>query len=1129
MTLVPDPTGLELHSPALGPWFIPNIADPLPLPDTDDLAIDVTLNGVSWLPPASGFLSFYIVTDPRPTGLAGLRQADGNRAFADGSFVAVFRLLSWVERRLDALAAVTIPTIAQPATPGVPTRPIVRYLALELTTAPSDIAALEALLPDAFVFPAGATSDEDKAAHLGLTWDGTSLGNGPVPMTDLLQPGQFVPETNTFQELLQFPTSTPARLWSFDHRGRPLDAGAVAAWWNLLATNFAPDLWADGVVLNDRRTAPVADGLVFHLVNAHEGPLDQTTIDRLNLNGATGTGVVQTANNNSGVTVRFTAAPIIDADDLPQPVAAVLPDGVYTSDPPAPQPGAIQAWPNGALNNLARDFARIGIMSVEHQLVGQKRTAPSGANGAVARRAADQNRPSTGVRPARSLRGALQASTDAVLTALATPTGGGQQATLVASEIDRDAGPVTPTLPAIAPPTTPPTLTAVALEGGGVADGSIALGQRVLVTASVGTNFQGAWVRVWPLGFDHRTGEHIRLDGGAAPVDAHGVAPMVVPLPDGTVSEDDPPRLGVDVMVVTQPTVATQAGQALFPDLRIDRPFPAATVGRVPLGSATPPLLVCSTGAQQTGLPLANGSVPSGSEVVGLGANPPELIDRSTIPAAAFATSTVINLLTGGDRVELTESAFQTQTAEPLATGEGPTALAQTGATVQQETRQPFTAGGFWEAGFPLPGMERLEVVLAHPPDTPSGFNGAAVVGSTPLLGDLHELPFHHQGHPGGPAAPEVHGTGVLATGSASVAFAEYTRDRTIRSTVDLVTAATSPIDNLNTPTANSLWIAALRTEAAGVAAEIGFGLLANGLGYPFDGTWDDVLNVLSAVLTALPGEDPGVSARRALDRRILAAAYGAREGATAIVAAIQRAEDFVYIETPAFDDVAFGDTDDGDEVALWDTLIARMDANPSLHVAVCVPFHLLPGAPAELQRVRDQVIASALTQMAGGTRDDRFVAFSPAAGPARSLRIAGTTVVVDDAVAFAGTTHLWRRGLSFDSSLAAAVLDEALLRGRSQEVTNFRTTLMAGQLGIPANQVPLDPVDTVRAIREMVERGGFQRLAPERIRPPDPTLTTVNDDGAADGVTDVDIWNPDGSFPDLDPLGWLLGLQTAV
>ena len=87
-----------------------------------------------------------------------------------------------------------------------------------------------------------------------------------------------------------------------------------------------------------------------------------------------------------------------------------------------------------------------------------------------------------------------------------------------------------------------------------------------------------------------------------------------------------------------------------------------------------------------------------------------------------------------------------------------------------------------------------------------------------------------------------------------------------------------------------------------------------------------------------------------------------------------------------------------------------------------------------------------------------------------------------------------------------------------------FRATAMAARLGITPAELPLDPVDSIRAIRDLVVRGSFQRLAADTIRPPDPTLTTTD---TSSGFTETDVWNPDGSFPGgTDPVSWLLGLQ---
>jgi hypothetical protein len=1142
----PDPDQLQLHSPGIGPWFgaAPTPVE-LPLPDPGALSLTLNLGGGTvWQPPATGLHSFFIATDPRPRGLAELRAPDGGRAFEDGSFVALFRLLPWVERRLDALTTLGMTSIATPPLAGSPPRPIVRSFAMEFTSgnAPTSPTAVEAFLPSQFDWPTGVTTPEERAAHLGLTWDGSTLGNGPIPMTDLVQPGGILTPVRIYQELLVFDTDTEVKLWSFDHRGRPLDPGAVASWWAFLGnpTTGFTNLYANNVGTNV--TAAATPGRVIHLTNAHEGPLDvnfttDTDTSRLTVTNGDGTAnVVQIATEATAqVTVAAANAPgpaSSTPDDDPQTEVAVLPDGLYGT--------SATAWLGGA-TTILRDFCRFGVRSVERDLVGQRRNAPTGATDTQAKRAADQHRPSTRVEVHRSNPGGLQAGTQAVLGALATPPAG--QATLVASVVERDAGPLTTVVPAGAIPARAPTLTVQPLDGGGAVDGNVALGQRVLVTVTFTEGppgaFAGTWVRLWPLGFDHARGEHIRLDGGGGLVDGNDQAFIVVTLPDGTVPADGSterlPSLGLDVMAVGIVPASGAVGQALFPDQRIDRPRPTGVETPVDIADAIPPLVVCSTGARVAGaVPLVG--VEPGSEVVALGQDPPALIDRSTIAAVAFVANSVGNLLGAGDTIELTAPAFRTQLAEPLATGDDPALLAQGGATVVEQDRQLLQApGGAWSAGFPYPGMERTEVVLADLGGGPNG-NGAAVVGSTPLLGPLHALPQNRQGSPFSPGGPSVQGHGVLTTGSGAIPMAEYVRDRITRSTGTLITsAAGNPIVDPQTPAGPSLWVAGLRTEAKGVAAEIGLGALADLLTYPFDGTFDDVLNALSGLLTGLPTsmDDSAIDARRALDRRINIAANGAREGATAMVAAIRRAEDFIWIETPAIDHLTFGstDTDDPDSVSLWQSLVDRMDANPALHVAACLPVGLLPGAPEPLQRARDLAVSEALTAMlsdAGGTtRAERFVAFSPAAGPARSLRLAGTTMVVDDAVAFVGTTHLWRRGLSYDSSYAVAVLDEQQLRGRSAEVLNFRFASMAAAIDVTPNQLPLDPSDTIRAIGALAELGGFQRLAPDHIRRPDPALTPGDTDL---GLTELDIWDPDGSFPGAsDVAAWLLTLQTAV
>jgi hypothetical protein len=120
------------------------------------------------------------------------------------------------------------------------------------------------------------------------------------------------------------------------------------------------------------------------------------------------------------------------------------------------------------------------------------------------------------------------------------------------------------------------------------------------------------------------------------------------------------------------------------------------------------------------------------------------------------------------------------------------------------------------------------------------------------------------------------------------------------------------------------------------------------------------------------------------------------------------------------------------------------------------------------------------------------------------------------------GTTHLWRRGLSYDSSYAVAVFDDRLEAGRPQEVLNFRRQLCADRLGVAPSDVPDHPADLVDGVRALVTRGGFGRLVADRIRPPAEAPTTL----VSTTFTEDDVWNPDGSTPSgLNPLVFLLQL----
>jgi hypothetical protein len=604
--------------------------------------------------------------------------------------------------------------------------------------------------------------------------------------------------------------------------------------------------------------------------------------------------------------------------------------------------------------------------------------------------------------------------------------------------------------------------------------------------------------------------------GGAGVVGADGQARVVVPLPDGAVAPPAP--MGVDILVVTAQDTR------MFADQRFPRPAP---VGGDPVDAAntTGPFLLCEEGREVAVLD-ATAAIRAGTTVVALGGGgSPALVARETIPAAARTPETFARAAAASVTVQLTQPAFIG--AVP---GDLPATLGAGGATVQRTAR---TLPTNWHAGVPLPGMERRELVAAATTASVS----RATVGGGAALGNRHGLPPHADGHPMCPAGPDVVAVGADIQGPAVRGIAEYVRERTSTSTVALaVTAAEIELEVATAPASDSLWVAGLRTVAAGVESELGLDQLLDDLfgdAYPFGEGLDAIKAFLAGLGITLPASitDPAGWVARALDRRFLAAARGVREGATALKAAIQRAEDLIVIETPALDKRQLGipstNDDLDDRLNLLDELITRMNDRPGLRVLLCLPVAFDATLPAPLQRIRDAEARTAIDQLCNGGRQPRVAVFSPSVGPGRSLKLATTSVIVDDAWAMVGTTHLWRRGLSYDSSYAVTVCDDRLERGRPQEVLRFRRQLCADRLGIAVTEVPDDPAALIDGVHAFVTRGGFGRLAAARLRlPPEADSTLV----MGTPFTETDVWDPDGSPPTgFNPLVAILQLIPSV
>jgi len=672
---------------------------------------------------------------------------------------------------------------------------------------------------------------------------------------------------------------------------------------------------------------------------------------------------------------------------------------------------------------------------------------------------------------------------------------------MVAPVLDRAAGALTaPAFPSVVPPAALPNeVSMTALTGGGADDGGTVVGQRVLVQTSVDPSLAGAWLRVWPQYFNSDTGRHERGAGGGGLVDSAGAVRAVVRLADGAVEPDN--RMGLDLMLVT----ALQATR--YPEVRLERPAPVG--GSMPaLGSVTDQVLACETGQTFAG-GVPAGALASGVTLVAL-SSPPALVDPATIPAAQWNASTVAASLAAGDAVQLTEPAWKGwRGGEDAATVAGP-------ATGTQILRTGLSR--LIQVGAPLPTQARDEVAAS----VLSAIAADAVVAGVRPLGADHELFPHQNGHPGAPADDERHGAGARVRGPAVVGLAEILRERVAGTTPQLAAAAATPLATPATPVVPASWAATLRTVGFGVEAEPGLVAALNAIGvgaFPFDGPLTDVQNWLSGLGITIPGGAGGAAASilRAVDRRLLGARSGYREAATAIAAALARAQDFVYIETPALDGLAVGSGDD--TLKAWQTLVDRVSANPVLRVLICLPTQLAPGSPKKLQRVRDKGVRAALEALRAAAAD-RLAVFNPVTGPGRSLHLDATSVVIDDAWALTGGTHLWRRGLSFDASLAVAVFDERLTNGRPAEVVAFRRALIAGRLGLAATLLPEDPVELVAAVRQLSSRGGGLRLSPDAITVPDPAPSDL----------DVTVWNPDGStVSSFDAAAWLAALAVEV
>ncbi|MGB6231736.1 MAG: hypothetical protein WBF53_16590 [Litorimonas sp.] len=1109
--LNPAPATLGLASPILGPWFSSSQANaaPLELGLTDGrLCVPLTLpDGTRWLAPAGCTRTVIVASAQRPPLLAGLRDVSGGAAFTDGSLVVLVTLLPEVEARLWSLSAVvpspelaTLPLAEAATQPDAPKRPRIRSFALELTSTPRSIDELGRWLDEDF--STGFSEPGSKEAYLGLLSLSANAANGGAsPVMQLRRPVRTGPKT------VMQATGAPinGRFWSFDAQGRPIDPGAVACWWSWMcrkASGF-PKLWVDPSA-TDPDVCTVAEARTVHFVNAHRGPLPPEQVGRLDLAGldpVDGSAVLFRTGPSGGGTPVLPSVALKAAtgtDLLPIARIAALPNGTYakpgsTAEDAKPFEGWKARTDPGS--RLRRDFLRIAVDDVETLLTGLNRNdarqADAGTRLGVARNTA-QTPFLPGIDDVNRTIMEMLAAGDTVLMAPVMDALWGEcpPATIADVGIDKDP----------ADPVHELKATAYPLAGVGQQQGKTASGQSVAMELDASSLSPGSWVRIWTHGLDTKTGLRFRNHGGACLVAADGRAFLVTPLPDGLAGGEA--KVSFDALIVTR-----SESRLLF-DQSCDRPE-AVAGDRLDLSdtSATVPTLWdCEAGTE---FMRGAATYRSAHTLLALSSDPTtephRLVDLSSLPADDLHAHTLLKAVASGDTLIRTTPAFAKTPEGGLAmdSDSQPERLDSETALHRSRARAAHPL----QLGYPILSQERRELCAVRT----DGSRG--VVGAHPGRKALHESPPMMLGHPGVPATSEAHASGIVLEGPSAALLAERMRERRL-GLIDYIDKAGEAPPSPTAPSGSGTWTTVLETMASGMA---GGPVLQTVPPVPLNRSWTELKTAIEAAIKSVTG---AVGAEQTIDladysrvaeaQRAVARVdalldkthNGRREFATSLQAAINRAEDFIYLQTPAIDDLKGGP---GEVVDLVGTLKTRLSERPALRLVIALSENLEAASHEDpiLKRVRlgaARKAMEALSEAAPG----RVAAFHPIAGPGRPGRIVSTMVVVDDVLMLTGSTHLWRRGLTFDSSLAVALFDEQLRHGRGKTVETARRNATARLLGLPDALLPLFGDDLVDALNDLRSAGGLVRS--------DADLLTALPKAPSEG--EMKVWNPDGAEP---------------
>lgn len=1081
-TISPDPTSLGFSSVRLKQWFDGDTDVRLGAPDPADLSVQVPENR-RWLPPANGTLTL-TRTDVDGSGTAhrhliGLRNVSGDPAFGPvpDQLVAVFTLFPLVHRRLQQLVAAVTTGPLSSLSRAVPNR-----WALRLPF-PADLDALRTLVDDS---AAGL-------ADLGFNSDLRPLSR---PMTA----GRRT-TLDTRETLIAIPTGATAHLHCFDELGLPLDPGAVAAMFNALITEY--DNLGE---TEDLHLAPDT-GRRIHLVGPAGAPIDTGALGALLLAGSAPDAALATVGAGDQ------QVSVADASSRPHLRVSTLPAGTRA---------ATVALAD--ISMMTRDLIRIGVVDYADRLTGTDRSS------------AEQQRASTRIDVAPTAdTPTLLASADEVLGAMTEALGAAGRGDAVASlgAFDGAIGPfpAPPTLPDVAPDSFDGVEIHPLHGGAGPEEGDWSPKMRAVLVFRFPAEMIGAWVRVMPLGFDRTQAERTRMVGGSGVVSNHTTGPRAVvttTLPPGPSFRAV--KVSFDVEILTALGRHVEAGLSLD---RPARPRPGDISDTAPVvlrvSGTAPGLFVCETAGTQ---------LTSGYNAIVERSGAFLAVDESSTPGDRYAASLAASFQSG-DRVVLTTPPW---TGQPGGDGLAKLCSSATPPTLLHKRRG--NVDQLLEPSGTLPGHDDRTVVLS----TASATTGAAILSGGDLRSDTHQILGPPGGIAGEPATAETHVAGVRLSGPAARLLHEAAMANCLPATTDLLSAAVGVPAPQPPPSTPTLWAAVLRTTRANVEGERSIDVASAATDYPLAADATERRAWLTAALLGAPlpsstGADADAAFDRAAARRVMAAAVGLNEALPALRAAINSAQRFIYIEAPAFTAGILGAATT--DLDLLDLVKQRLDSRPDVATLICVPQRST-AAFKHMRRFRTALQArvasdfhdtSSLQRRANRPvsppgRNERAVVFSPLGAGRRELDIASTTVIVDDAVCFVGSTDLTRRGLTFDASTLVGIVDDVVSDHVSPTIRDFRTKLIADRLGEPRNAMPLDGRTVTAMIAEMLAQDVSRNIGLPL--PPAEDVQRGIADPSTQPTRDLNILqtflDPDGrSTGSVAIASYLAGLLTAV